>query len=229
MSKHTNNGACEYCLSIINKYLGFYPPLLSWFKTFQIANPACHASCGGRNEADQEALYLKGATKAHWQHSAHNWNAAIDLFEQQGDLSNIYEESWFHEVLEPALPDWINWLGKPGCSFPELPHIEVKDFRNMSQNGQLHLVGEGSESITIAVTSCSGADGKVTTTTTQVVPAPVQDPNVVMIPTVFSSVPASQEVTKPVNVVPISADTIKTPTKSNTLCSFLAKLFVKKN
>lgn len=128
-TKHTNSGDCQKCNQIIDRYPGFYAPLRRWFKDFQKKNPACHTSCAGRGELDQEACFIRGASKAKWPESSHNWNAALDIFELQGDIENIYEESWYLTVLKPALPDWIEWYGEPTAKFDELPHIQYRNWR----------------------------------------------------------------------------------------------------
>ena len=138
--KHENNGSCLKCLEIKNKY-GCDYVLWEWFVQFQADHPEAHISEAGRDEDTQEAMVLKGASRAHWTKSAHNWKAALDIFELQGDVKNIYERKWFETVLKPRLPDWITWYGEPGSSFPELPHIEIKEWRRMAKEGCLLLVG----------------------------------------------------------------------------------------
>jgi hypothetical protein len=139
--KHENNGKCEKCLEIINRYPNPHAELVSWFKEFQVTHPEAHVSCAGRGRDDQEALYLRKASKARWGESAHNYNAALDLFETGGaDVKDIYEPKWFKEVLKPALPYWVKWYGEPGSKFFELPHIEVADWRELRMKGQIGLV-----------------------------------------------------------------------------------------
>ena len=139
--RHTNNGKCARCALIMDRYDGFYQPLREWFESFQRIRPEAHISCAGRGQMDQEALFLRGASNARYGESAHNYNAAIDLFELQGDLKKIYEPAWFEQVLKPHLPTmWLRWYGLPGAEFPELPHVEVRDWRVMRTKGALKLV-----------------------------------------------------------------------------------------
>lgn len=141
MSKHQNNGKCPQCAKIFDRYPGFHLALRFWFEDFQSKHPEAHISCAGRGEIDQEAALIKKASKAHWKESSHNWNAAIDLFEMAGEkIGDIYEVKWFFEVLFPNLPDWLKWYGAPGSKFKELPHVEVANWKALTENGLLKLV-----------------------------------------------------------------------------------------
>ena len=137
--KHENNGACAKCMTIINRYSGFNLKLLQWFIDFQKKNPEFHTSCAGRGKDEQEAYFHRGASKARYGQSAHNYNAALDLFELDGD-DHLYEKELFIGKLKPNLPSFIKWYGEPGSSFYELPHIELKDWVYLKNNGLLKLV-----------------------------------------------------------------------------------------
>lgn len=138
--KHLNNGNCPQCELILNRYSGIYQPLYTWFKTLQKIYPSAHVSCAGRGQLDQEACFIRGASKARYGESAHNANAALDLFELDGDKANIYEKEWFNKVLVPNIPDWLRWFGVKNAKFYELPHVEVLNWRFMLSKGQLKLV-----------------------------------------------------------------------------------------
>lgn len=139
--KHINNGNCPKCEEIFARYKGFHIGLKDWFKKLQAAHPEAHISCAGRGEQDQEEVFRRGASKAHWTKSAHNWNAAIDLFEMGGaSTTNLYERKWFDAVVAPAITKDFKWYGAPGASFFELPHVEVSDWRALAQAGKLSLV-----------------------------------------------------------------------------------------
>lgn len=130
MSKHQNNGSCPQCLKILNRYKDPHPRLLTWFLQFQKNHPEAHCSCAGRGEIDQEAAFIRKASKARWLQSAHNYNAALDLFEMSGK-PDIYEKGWFDTVLAPNLPDFLEWYGRPGAPFYELPHVEIKKWKQL--------------------------------------------------------------------------------------------------
>lgn len=138
--KHANNGACDRCLLIFNKYPNFHEGLKSWFLDLQSKHPEAHISCAGRGHDEQEELFLKKATRARYGESAHNWNVAIDVFEMGGDATQIYERVWFRDVLAPLLPKWLCWYGSPNAPFYELPHIEVDDWRKLRSEFKLRLV-----------------------------------------------------------------------------------------
>lgn len=138
---HTNNGRCLRCLEIINTYPNFNAELRDWFTATQgLHLPEMHVSEAGRGRARQEEMKRKGLSRADWGMSAHNYNAAIDIFEQGGLRTNIYEQEWFEKKLKPLLPAWLSWYGEQGVVFYERPHIEVRDWRELVTHGELHLV-----------------------------------------------------------------------------------------
>lgn len=135
---HTNDGACKKCLEIMYLYPNPDRDLVMWFQDFQSKNPTAHVACMGRGKVDQEAAYHRGASRAHWLSSSHNFNCALDLWVQT-DGKYTLPRDWFFNVLKPALPDWIEWLGE-SKSFPELPHIERKNWHDMVLRGELKPV-----------------------------------------------------------------------------------------
>lgn len=147
MSKHENNGDCKKCNEILDNYPGFYSPFRSWFKDLQKKNPETHCSDAGRGKLKQAEYKAVGRSKADYGQSSHNVNAGIDLFENAGDKSNIYEKKWFEEVVKPAVSKSkethgisLVWYGMPGSSFYELPHVEVQNWRELLAEGKLKLV-----------------------------------------------------------------------------------------
>lgn len=137
---HTNDGACAKCNQVINTYPDFNQDLHEWFEAFQKLHPEMHVSCAGRGRVDQEACFQRGASKAHWAQSAHNYNCAMDLFVELPGEASIYPVAWFHNILAPALPDFIEWYGAPHAVFQEMPHIEVLGWRTLLASGGLKLV-----------------------------------------------------------------------------------------
>jgi hypothetical protein len=142
---HKNNGRCEHCAKIFDRYPGFHSGLRRWFEEFQAQHSEAHISCAGRGQLDQEAQVVRGTSRAHFGKSSHNWNAAIDIFELQGNIANIYERDWFDRVVAPEIPQWLTWYGRKGSPFFELPHVEVKAWRALAQDGELKLVEEKSD------------------------------------------------------------------------------------
>lgn len=137
---HANTGTCPRCQMILDRYPGFYKPLRDWFEAFQLKNPEGHLSCAGRGHDEQQALFYRKATLAQWGKSAHNWNAAIDMFCMIPDNGDIYDRVWFHDTLAPAIPAYFQWYGRSGSPFYELPHIEIGNWRVSSASGDIHLV-----------------------------------------------------------------------------------------
>lgn len=139
---HENNGRCEKCQIIFDLYPGFHKGLRVWFELFQQKNPEAHISCAGRGRLAQETCVLNKTSKAHWGHSAHNYNCAIDIFEMGGDPKSIYENKWFYDKVKPAIDaaPWLEWYGKPDAEFREVPHIEIKLWRELLKEGLVSLV-----------------------------------------------------------------------------------------
>ena len=138
--KHVNNGNCPACDIIFNRYPGFYPPLRDWFAKFQENNPEAHISDAGRGRQDQEAYFRKHVSNAHYGESAHNYNAAIDIFEMRPSDPDIYEKVWFDTVLQPALEEWTEWYGAVGSPYFEVPHVQVKAWKTLAARGVIKLV-----------------------------------------------------------------------------------------
>lgn len=138
MPKHKNDGNCEKCKSLFDRYDGFHQGLRSWFEDLQRHVPDAHISCAGRGKDDQTILFNRKATRAIYGRSSHNYNAAIDIF--RNEPGRLYEEQWFKKNVGNFLEDWIEWYGKPGSKFYELPHVEVKDWRQLAQSGNIKLV-----------------------------------------------------------------------------------------
>lgn len=139
MSHENLSGACLSCAALFNKYSGFYQPLRDWFMELQSKHPEAHISCAGRGEIEQMALYHRGATRAVYGQSAHNYNCALDLFrleEGQYDL----DLDWFNHVIAPALTANLDWYGAPYAPFKERPHVEISSWNEMAHAGILHKV-----------------------------------------------------------------------------------------
>lgn len=142
--KHANNGMCSKCLLIKLRYNHFDEELWKWFQQMQATFPELHISCAGRDEHEQEQLFIRGATKAHFGKSAHNYGAALDLFVIQVGSDDIYPKTYFDRVVGGYLPPWLEWYGKPGSSFYELPHVEIKNWKELVKGGALKLIDGGS-------------------------------------------------------------------------------------
>lgn len=136
---HDFSGSCMACETIFNRYSGFANTLKIWFKALQIEHPDLHISCAGRGRDDQEALFHRGASRAHYAQSSHNWNAAIDVFQQKEGVYTLDAE-WFHLIFASKLGSEFVWYGSEGARFYELPHIELADWKVQAKNGVLSLV-----------------------------------------------------------------------------------------
>lgn len=144
---HLNNGKCEACAVIFDRYPGFHGVLRSWFQSLQTELPQVHIACAGRNGADQDQLFKAGRTRAKWGQSSHNWNAAIDTWVQTSDGKYSLPEDFYNAVILPRLPDWVEWYGHEEykhnpAKYWELPHFEVKNWHALVASKELELVGQ---------------------------------------------------------------------------------------
>lgn len=136
---HTNEAPCLSCIRLMNRYPDFYQPLRDWFQELQFRHPEVHLSCAGRGEMDQQALFNRGATKASFGHSAHNWNAALDLFQLKEGAYNLDLE-WFEGVIVPSLNQDLQWYGRTDAPFSERPHVEWANWTELAHEGVLKKV-----------------------------------------------------------------------------------------
>jgi hypothetical protein len=135
--KHENTGFCPKCLDIFNQYT-VNENIKGWFITLQREHPQVHISCCGRNKKDQYDAFMRGASRAKWGQSAHNYGCAVDVFFNTG--GDIYPKDQFEAVLAPALLPWLRWYGAPGAVFSELPHVEIANWVELVKHGAAALV-----------------------------------------------------------------------------------------
>jgi hypothetical protein len=140
MSLHQDTGKCSWCQHILDRYKNFHPQLRAWFEDVQAQVPDAHISCAGRGRQDQEMDFHRRVSKAHYGQSSHNYNAAIDLFKSAPTVTEMYDKVWFRTQIAPKLSGDLEWYGAPGAEFYELPHIEVRGWKDMAQRGELLLV-----------------------------------------------------------------------------------------
>lgn len=137
--RHQNNGKCEKCKEIMDKFPNMNKDLRGWFIMFQAKHKEAHISCAGRGFQDQEDARAAGKSRAHYGQSSHNYNCAIDLFVIMPG-KDIYDLKWFKETLAPEIPYFLNWYGAPGAAFHELPHLELRSWRGLIAQGLAELV-----------------------------------------------------------------------------------------
>lgn len=137
---HKNDGSCSRCIELFNHYDDFNQSLKNWFIELQRSYPEAHISCAGRGKADQEAAFSKGISRARFGESAHNYGMAIDIFVQLHGEKTIYPLDWFENVLQPNLEPWLEWYGAKGAVYYELPHIEIRGWKQIVEVGEVNLV-----------------------------------------------------------------------------------------
>ena len=128
---HINNGNCSHCLEIMETYAGFHEGLWMWFQEFQSTTPEAHISCAGRGKVEQESDFSKGVSKAHYGESAHNHNAAIDIFRLLLTGAD-WDRIWFETVMAPSAKNaGFEWGGDWRGSLGDYPHIEAPEWESL--------------------------------------------------------------------------------------------------
>lgn len=136
---HLSNGRCLKCHDIFDRYPSFNLDLLDWFQNIQSKHPDAHVSCAGRGAVDQDAAFQRGASRAKFGQSSHNYNAAIDVFQLEMGRA-IWHQEWFDRVIGGNLTSGIKWYGAVGSEFFELPHCELREWKKWAEEGLLKLV-----------------------------------------------------------------------------------------
>lgn len=150
MASHKNTGACPRCAELFDRFPGTTDTKLrAWFEALQKEVPSAHISEAGRGKAAQEKAKSGGFSRAGWGQSAHNYGQAIDIFRMvitpgvggaKASIRTEYAKPWYEANIAPRLEAWLKWYGAPGSTFYELPHIEVADWRQRKERGEIHLV-----------------------------------------------------------------------------------------
>lgn len=134
MAKHVNDGKCAKCSEILN---GTDQRLIDWFTEFQKVNKDAHVAWGIRNEKDQNDAYKRGTSKAKYGESPHNFEPAqaIDLF-RITQTGAEWGAPWFNGTVGPAVAKEkdLAWGGS-WARFKDLPHIEIKDWKERVKTG----------------------------------------------------------------------------------------------
>ena len=130
---HVNKAPCPGCTQILARYSYFDKELGMWFTDLQYKHPEAHVSCAGRGRIDQEQAFFAKTSNAHWLESAHNYNMALEIFRMLGRETD-YNRWWFASIMKD-LPDWIEWYGAPGAEYPELPHVQRRDWKRRKLEG----------------------------------------------------------------------------------------------
>lgn len=138
MASHDNSGACPHCIEILNTYPGIDEDLAEWFRETQKTFNNFHIAEAGRGKIAQEKDFARGASRAHYGHSAHNYNAAIDTFFLVNGAYSLDERLFDAVVVD--LPFFIEWYGAKGAVFYERPHFEKIAWKYLADQGLLVLV-----------------------------------------------------------------------------------------
>jgi hypothetical protein len=135
---HVNTGSCQKCLDIMNRYVGFNAQLKSWFCLVQAKHWSFHCADAGRGKVEQETYFARGASRAQYGQSSHNFNVGLDtFFLVEGEYSL---DKKLYALISPEIPKHIVWYGAPGAKFYELPHFELADWRGLLIKGLVKLV-----------------------------------------------------------------------------------------
>lgn len=124
---HVNAAQCPACN---DKLKQVHPDLVRWVSILRSTHPDAHVSCGYRGQADQEADFAKGVSRAHFGQSAHNCTPAmaVDLFRLTQSGGASFDAPWYKEVVAPiARGAGLVW-GGDWKSIKDMPHVELPGF-----------------------------------------------------------------------------------------------------
>jgi len=136
---HINNGSCERCTVIIDKFPGFNEDLKKWFKELQKNHPDAHISSAGRGKSEQEQYFRQGKSKAHYGQSAHNYNAALDFFRLTVNGAD-FSTDWYVTLIGPKAREAGFEYAGDWKTFKELVHVQIANFQQLVKEGKLKLV-----------------------------------------------------------------------------------------
>jgi hypothetical protein len=146
---HTNEAFCLGCQTLFDRFPGFHRGLMLWFFTgVQTEHADAHISCAGRGKQDQQKDYNAHTSRAQWGQSSHDYNLALDVFQLKSGIAT-YDPVWFKNVISEAVEKQntddtrlfeLTWYGDPCAPYKELPHIEVRNWKELVSQGQYKLV-----------------------------------------------------------------------------------------
>lgn len=132
---HVNALLCPSCAT---KLQTAHPDLIAFATVFRSANHDAHISCSSRTEAEQEADFAKGVSKAKWRQSPHDFTPALALdwfrLTQAGGAS--FDSVWYTNVLAPAAKAaGLTWggCGTNGWeNIRDLPHVQLSNWKTLA-------------------------------------------------------------------------------------------------
>lgn len=127
---HTNTAECAGCDA---KLATAHPTLIAFAHAFRASHPEGHISCSSRSQADQEADFKKGVTKAHWGQSPHDFmpSRALDWFRLTAAAGASFDKWWYEGTLAPAAAsEGLTWGGN-FTALTDMPHVELADWKGL--------------------------------------------------------------------------------------------------
>lgn len=124
---HVNNANCPSCEAKLKQA---HPDLSRWVQVLRATHPDAHVSCGHRGQADQEAAYKAGTSRAHYGQSAHNCvpAMAVDLFRLTQANGAAFDRSWYRDVIAPIIRAAGLITGGDFTTLQDWPHVEMPGF-----------------------------------------------------------------------------------------------------
>ena len=127
MLHHVNAVPCPACE---DKLTRVHEDLARWVIVLRATHPDAHVSCGYRGQADQEAAFSAGTSKAHFGQSAHNTlpATAVDLFQLTQAGGAAFNRLWFELTIAPiGKAAGLVW-GGDWRAISDMPHFELPGF-----------------------------------------------------------------------------------------------------
>jgi peptidoglycan L-alanyl-D-glutamate endopeptidase CwlK len=126
--KHVNADKCPRCEETLKKV---HPDLARWVGVLRSTHKDAHVSCGYRGEAEQEAAFKAGNSKARFGQSPHNLvpAQAVDFFRLTQSGGASFDAPFYRDTIAPiARAAGLTW-GGDWKSFKDMPHVEMPDWR----------------------------------------------------------------------------------------------------
>lgn len=128
--KHQPGDVCNYCEKLL---IDVHPELGLFFHWAKSQHKQLHISDGWRGEDAQNKAFERGASRARWPNSKHNYmingkpcSLAIDLFEIDDTGHGVWDSTFFQKLYNQAKDHnfFIGW----GGNFKKIhdsPHFEL--------------------------------------------------------------------------------------------------------
>lgn len=129
-ASHADEADCQLCDEIVSRCS---ESIRKWFAHERTQDPALHASAGYRGKEEQEEAFRRGASKAQFGQSPHNYfpSRAVDVwFNERGRA--VWDSLKLQEMAE-RLPAELEWGGY-WKELVDAPHFQEREWKTVVTN-----------------------------------------------------------------------------------------------